>query len=80
MAWRHMHNVSSDDQLDNPFIDQIAHTQFLERFRMPTIAQYKENRDPKEHVRRFHNRDPMDCKAVNCPLTYGEIDQRLMKR
>ena len=55
MARRYGHNISSDDELDNPFIDHIARTQFPERFRMPTIEQYKENRDPKEHVRRFHN-------------------------
>ncbi|KAK1564739.1 hypothetical protein Q3G72_010378 [Acer saccharum] len=133
MAWRYGHNISSDDESDNPFIDQIAYTQFPERFRMPTIEQYKENKDPKEHVRRFYNvmahkafvrqfmgsvqriksfahlsnlkqesneslkkyltrfrkevaqiEDASDvavivaftngCKAIDCPLTYGDID------
>ena len=55
MAKRYGHNIFSDDESDNPFVDHIAHTRFLERFRMPTIKQYKENRDPKEHVRRFRN-------------------------
>ncbi|KAK0602823.1 hypothetical protein LWI29_037329 [Acer saccharum] len=55
MAQRYRHNVSSNDELDNPFIDQIAHTRFPERFKKSTIEQYKENRDPKEHVRRFRN-------------------------
>ena len=55
MAKRYGHNIFSDDESDSPFIDHIAHTKFLERFKMPTIEQYKESRDPKEHVRRFHN-------------------------
>ncbi|KAK0584696.1 hypothetical protein LWI29_017299 [Acer saccharum] len=55
MARRYGRNVSSDDESDSPFIQTIARTQFLDRFRMPTIKQYKENRDPKEHVRRFRN-------------------------
>ncbi|KAK0594639.1 hypothetical protein LWI29_020395 [Acer saccharum] len=55
MARRYGCNVSSDDESDSPFIENIAHTQFLNRFRMPTIEQYKENRDPKEHVHRFRN-------------------------
>ncbi|KAK0595871.1 hypothetical protein LWI29_010759 [Acer saccharum] len=40
---------------DSPFVENIARTQFPDRFRMPTIEQYKENRDPKEHVHRFRN-------------------------
>ncbi|KAK0579704.1 hypothetical protein LWI29_030124 [Acer saccharum] len=55
MARRYGRNVSSDDESDSPFIETIARTQFPDRFRMPTIEQYKENRDPKEHVRRFRN-------------------------
>ncbi|KAK1591094.1 hypothetical protein Q3G72_002239 [Acer saccharum] len=55
MAQRYGHNTSSNDESENPFSDQIARTLFLERFRMLTIEQYKENRDPKEHVRRFRN-------------------------
>ena len=55
MARRYGHNVSSDDESDSPFVENIARTQFPERFRMPTIEQYKENRDPKEHVHRFRN-------------------------
>ena len=55
MARRYGHNISSDEESDNPFSDRIARTVFPERFRMPTIEQYKENRDPKEHVRRFRN-------------------------
>ncbi|KAK0606894.1 hypothetical protein LWI29_005782 [Acer saccharum] len=55
MARRYGRNVSSDDESDSPFVENIARTQFPDRFRMPTIEQYKENRDPKEHVRRFRN-------------------------
>ncbi|KAK0583383.1 hypothetical protein LWI29_036350 [Acer saccharum] len=55
MARRYGRNVSSDDESDSPFVETIARTQFPDRFRMPTIEQYKENRDPKEHVRRFRN-------------------------
>ncbi|KAI9173467.1 hypothetical protein LWI28_001785 [Acer negundo] len=55
MAQRYRHSASTYDELDNPFVNQIAHTQFPERFRMPTIEQYKETRDPKEHVRLFRN-------------------------
>ncbi|KAK0605041.1 hypothetical protein LWI29_022149 [Acer saccharum] len=49
MARRYGRNVFSDDESDSPFIETIARTQFPDRFRMPTIEQYKENRDPKEH-------------------------------
>ncbi|KAK0576289.1 hypothetical protein LWI29_014989 [Acer saccharum] len=55
MARRYGRNVSSDDELDSPFVENIARTQFPDRFRMPTIEQYKENRDLKEHVRQFRN-------------------------
>ncbi|KAK3204484.1 hypothetical protein Dsin_018530 [Dipteronia sinensis] len=44
-----------DDESDIPFVDQFMHTQFPERFRMLTIEQYKETRDPKEYIRRFRN-------------------------
>ncbi|KAK0584960.1 hypothetical protein LWI29_021411 [Acer saccharum] len=59
MARRYGRNVSSDDESDSPFIETIARTQFPDRFRMPTIEQYKENRDPKEHVRRFQYHGPV---------------------
>ncbi|KAK4839073.1 hypothetical protein QYF36_018868 [Acer negundo] len=55
MAQRYGHNALSDEESDNLFVEQIAHTQFPKRFRMPAIEQYKETRDSKEHVRRFRN-------------------------
>ena len=55
MAQRYGNNASLGDESENPFVDQIAHTQFPERFKMPTTEQYKNTRDPKEHVRRFRN-------------------------
>ncbi|KAK1570704.1 hypothetical protein Q3G72_005980 [Acer saccharum] len=55
MVRRYGRNVSSDDESDSPFVETIARTQFPDIFRMPTIEQYKENKDPKEHVHRFHN-------------------------
>ena len=81
MARRYGHNVSSDDELDNPFIDHVARTQFSERFRMPTIEQYKENRDPKEHVSRFCNvmaqygsNDGLLCLTFS--QTFGDLTSR----
>ncbi|KAK0594730.1 hypothetical protein LWI29_017950 [Acer saccharum] len=81
MARRYGRNVSSDDESDSPFIETIARTQFPERFRMPTIEQYKENRDPKEHVRRFRNimaqyssNDGLLC--LTFPQTFGDLASR----
>ena len=78
MARQYGHNVSSDDESDNPFVDHIAHTQFPERFKMPTIEQYKESRDLKEHVHRFRNimaqyasDDGLLC--LTFPQTFGDL-------
>ncbi|KAK0585952.1 hypothetical protein LWI29_036856 [Acer saccharum] len=85
MARRYGCNVSSDDESDSPFIETIARTQFLDRFRMPTIEQYKENRDPKEHVRRFRNimaqyssNDGLLC--LTFPQTFGDLASRWFGR
>ena len=85
MAKRYRHNVFSNDESDNPFIDHIAHTRFPDRFRMPTIEQYKENRDPKEHVRRFRNvmaqyasNDGLLC--LTFPQTFGDLASRWFGR
>ncbi|KAK0573726.1 hypothetical protein LWI29_012532 [Acer saccharum] len=85
MARRYGHNVSSDDESDSPFIETIARTQFPDRFRMPTIEQYKENRDPKEHVRRFRNimaqyssNDGLLC--LTFPQTFGDLASRWFGR
>ncbi|KAK0584637.1 hypothetical protein LWI29_016457 [Acer saccharum] len=55
------------------------------RFRMPTIEQYKENRDPKEHVRRFRNimaqyssNDGLLC--LTFPQTFGDLASRWFGR
>ncbi|KAK0577392.1 hypothetical protein LWI29_032432 [Acer saccharum] len=81
MARRYSRNVSSDDESDSPFIETIARTQFPDRFKMPTIEQYKENRDPKEHVRRFRNimaqyssNDGLLC--LTFPQTFGDLASR----
>ncbi|KAK4855855.1 hypothetical protein QYF36_011744 [Acer negundo] len=78
MARRYGHNASSDEESDNPFVEQIAHTQFPERFKMPTIKQYKETRDLKEHVRRFRNimakyasNEGLLC--LTFPQTFGDL-------
>ncbi|KAK0582675.1 hypothetical protein LWI29_028411 [Acer saccharum] len=85
MAQRYGHNVSSDDESDSPFIETIARTQFPDRFRMPTIEQYKENRDPKEHVHRFRNiiaqyssNDGLLC--LTFPQTFGDLASRWFGR
>ncbi|KAK0577633.1 hypothetical protein LWI29_036150 [Acer saccharum] len=85
MARRYGRNVSSDDESDSPFIETIARTQFPDRFRMPTIEQYKENRDPKEHVRRFRNimtqyssNDGLLC--LTFPQTFGDLASRWFGR
>ncbi|KAK0593570.1 hypothetical protein LWI29_028900 [Acer saccharum] len=85
MARRYGRNVSSDDESDSPFIETIARTQFPDRFRMPTIEQYKENRDPKEHVRRFRNimaqyssNDGLLC--LTFPQTFGDLTSRWFGR
>ena len=81
MARRYGHNISSDDESDNPFSDQIARTLFLEKFRMPTIKQYKDNRDHKEHVRRFRSvmkqyvsNDGLLC--MTFPQTFDDLASR----
>ncbi|KAK0583524.1 hypothetical protein LWI29_037819 [Acer saccharum] len=38
MARRYGRNVCSDDESDSPFVENIARTQFPDRFRMPTIS------------------------------------------
>ncbi|KAK1583068.1 hypothetical protein Q3G72_020711 [Acer saccharum] len=85
MARRYGHNVSSDDESDSPFVESIARTQFPDRFRIPTIEQYKENRDPKEHVRRFRNvmaqyssNDGLLC--LTFPQTFGDLASRWFGR
>ncbi|KAK0578274.1 hypothetical protein LWI29_007853 [Acer saccharum] len=85
MARRYGRNVSSDDESDSPFIETIARTQFPDRFRMPTIEQYKENRDPKEHVRRFCNimaqyssNDGLLCLTFR--QTFGDLASRWFGR
>ncbi|KAK0576105.1 hypothetical protein LWI29_011966 [Acer saccharum] len=85
MARRYGRNVSSDDESDSPFIETIARTQFPDRFRMPTIEQYKENRDSKEHVRRFRNNmaqyssnDGLLC--LTFPQTFGDLASRWFGR
>ncbi|KAK0588493.1 hypothetical protein LWI29_001623 [Acer saccharum] len=85
MARRYGRNVSSDDESDSPFIETIARIQFPNRFRMPTIEQYKENRDPKEHVRRFHNimaqyssNDGLLC--LTFPQTFGDLASRWFRK
>ncbi|KAK0582346.1 hypothetical protein LWI29_024479 [Acer saccharum] len=85
MARRYGRNVSSDDESDSPFIETIARTQFPDRFRMPTIEQYKENRDPNEHVRRFRNimaqyssNDGLLC--LTFPQTFGDLASRWFGR
>ncbi|KAK0604398.1 hypothetical protein LWI29_015270 [Acer saccharum] len=85
MARRYGRNVSSDDESDSPFVEAIARTQFPDRFRMPTIEQYKENRDPKEHVRRFRNimaqyssNDGLLC--LTFPQTFGDLASRWFGR
>ncbi|KAK0603989.1 hypothetical protein LWI29_010933 [Acer saccharum] len=85
MARRYGRNVSSDDESDSPFIETIVRTQFPDRFRMPTIEQYKENRDPKEHVRRFRNimaqyssNDGLLC--LTFPQTFGDLASRWFGR
>ncbi|KAK0592219.1 hypothetical protein LWI29_015282 [Acer saccharum] len=85
MARRYGHNMSSNDESNNPFIDHIARTQFPDRFRMPTIEQYKENRDLKEHVRRFRNvmaqyssNDGLLC--LTFPQTFGDLASRWFER
>ncbi|KAK0607826.1 hypothetical protein LWI29_021169 [Acer saccharum] len=85
MARRYGRNVSSDDESDSPFVETIARTQFPDRFRMPTIEQYKENRDPKEHVRRFRNimaqyssNDGLLC--LTFPQTFGDLASRWFGR
>ncbi|KAK0573784.1 hypothetical protein LWI29_013501 [Acer saccharum] len=85
MAQRYGRNVSSDDESDRPFVENITHTQFPDRFRMPTIEQYKENRDPKEHVHRFRNimaqyssNDGLLC--LTFPQTFGDLASRWFGR
>ena len=85
MAKRYGHNVFSDDETDNPFVDHIAHTRFLERFRMPTIEQYKERKDLKEHVHRFRNvmaqyalDDGLLC--LTFPQTFSDLASRWFGR
>ncbi|KAK1551909.1 hypothetical protein Q3G72_007085 [Acer saccharum] len=85
MAWRYGHNISSDDESDSPFVEYIARTQFLDRFRMPTIEHYKENRDPKKHVHRFRNvmaqyssNDGLLC--LTFPQTFGDLASRWFGR
>ncbi|KAK0583324.1 hypothetical protein LWI29_035699 [Acer saccharum] len=85
MARRYGRNVSSDDESDSPFIETIARTQFPDRFRMPTIEQYKESRDPKEHVHRFCNimaqyssNDGLLC--LTFPQTFGDLASRWFGR
>ncbi|KAK1562210.1 hypothetical protein Q3G72_008181 [Acer saccharum] len=85
MARRYGHNISSNDESNSPFIDHIVRTQFPERFRIPTIEQYKENRDPKEHVRRFRNvmaqyssNDGLLC--LTFPQTFGDLASKWFGR
>ncbi|KAK0585637.1 hypothetical protein LWI29_031668 [Acer saccharum] len=85
MARRYSRNVSSDDESDSPFVEHIACTQFSDRFRMPTNEQYKENRDPKEHVCRFCNvmaqyssNDGLLC--LTFPQTLGDLASRWFGR
>ena len=85
MTQRYGHNILSNDESDNPFSNRIARTVFPERFKMPTIEQYKENKDPKEHVRRFRNvmtqyasNDGLLC--LTFPQTFGDLASRWFGR
>ncbi|KAK0608559.1 hypothetical protein LWI29_032537 [Acer saccharum] len=85
MARRYGRNVSSDDELGSPFIESITRTQFPDRFRMPTIEQYKENKDPKKHICRFRNimaqyssNDGLLC--LMFPQTFGDLASRWFGR